>query len=601
MMWIGCGILWLGTLLGAGPVTPPEFDAAFAAVEAAKGKTNEAGRLRALFDVQWRYSMADSPELATYVGFPEFNDRWSDLSPAAIARRRVELARTRRVLEGVDASQLDPDSRLYRDLFDAYLRLDEEGARFPTEYLIFNQLQGPQAGVAHMLSLMSTSTTRGVEDVLARMKSAPAMLRQRTELLREGLRKGITAPRVPLRTVPANLKALLPDDPRQSAFFRPFESLPPAASEADKARWRGEALAAITNGLYPAFREFERFVVDEYLPGATTNIACVALPDGRDWYLHRVRRSTTLTLSPDEIHEIGLSEVRRIRAEMEKVKAEAGFNGELSAFFHHLRTDPKFYHETGTALLAGYRDISKRVDGGLPKLFGKLPRLPYGVMPIPSYAERSQTTAYYQPGSLTAGRPGNFFANTYNLQMRPKWEMEALTVHEAVPGHHLQIALAQELEGVPEFQRQAETTAFVEGWALYAESLGPDLGLYTDPYSRFGQLTYEMWRAIRLVVDTGMHWKGWSREQAIRYFMENAGKTEHDITVEVDRYIVWPGQALAYKLGQLKILELRRHAEKELGADFDLRAFHDELLSKGALPLTMLETRMKAWVASRRK
>lgn len=602
--WRSIGLAALfaaGSLSAAGPVSPVEFDVAFSEIHTLKGRTNEPGRLRALFNLQWRYSMADSPETATYTGFPEFNNRWNDVSRGAIERRKHDVSRTRKALASIDVSALDPDSRLHHDLFDAYLKMDEEGVRFPSEYLLLNQLQGPQQDVAQTLSLMSASTARGVQDVLGRLEGAPAYIRQCTAMLREGLGRGITPPRIVLRDVPAQVLSLMPEDPAKSPFFQPLSSLPAAASDAEKAAWRAKALASITNGIYPAYRELHRFLTDEYLPGARTNIACVDLPDGKEWYAHRVRRSTTTTLSPAEIHEIGLSEVRRIRAAMEQVEAEAGFKGELAAFFEHLRTEEKFFHETGTALLAGYRDISKRIDGGLPRLFGRLPRLPYGVMPIPSYAERSQTTAYYQPGALSAGRPGNFFANTYNLRMRPKWEMEALTLHEAVPGHHLQIALAQENEGSPDFQKHAETTAFVEGWALYAESLGPDLGLYQDPYSKFGQLTYEMWRAIRLVVDTGMHSKGWSREQAIRFFRENAGKTEHDIVVEVDRYIVWPGQALAYKLGQLKIRDLRLLAERELGADFDVRQFHDELLSRGALPLTMLEPRMKAWIAARKR
>lgn len=598
---IAWGLLWLaGRLLAVGPVTPAEFDVAFDTVQKLQGQTNEAGRLRALFGVQWRYSMAESPESATYTGSPEFNDRWSDMSRSAIERRKREVTRTRAVLESFVPTSLDPESRLYRELFDTYLRIDEEGVRFPSEFLLLNQLQGPQQDVAQMLSLMPTATARGMEDILARLTTAPAYVRQCVVLLREGLARGITPPRIALREVPAQVLSLMPDDPHKSPFFLPFASMPSVATEAQKLAWSGSALGSITNGIYPAFRELHRFLVEEYLPGARTNIACIELPDGRAWYAHRVRRSTTTALSPEEIHEIGMAEVRRIRAAMELVKVEAGFKGELSAFLEHLRTEPRFFHETGNALLAGYRDISKRIDGGLPKLFGRLPRLPYGVMPIPSYSERSQTTAYYQPGALSAGRPGNFFANTYNLRMRPKWEMEALTLHEAVPGHHLQIALAQENEAAPDFQKHAETTAFVEGWALYAESLGPDLGLYQDPYSKFGQLTYEMWRAIRLVVDTGMHAKGWSRQQAIDFFRENAGKTEHDIVVEVDRYIVWPGQALAYKLGELKIRDLRRLAESELGANFDIRQFHDELLSRGALPLTMLESRMKAWIALRK-
>ncbi len=590
---------WLAAPSPAGaapPQSPAEFDSAFAEIARAKGTAPEPARLRNLFALQWRLAMQQSPESATYNGFPEFNDRWQDLSPMAIQQQKANLRRTRATLATIDPAALDADSRLYRDLFDAYLRLDEEGAAFPSEHLLLNQLQGPQKDIAQTLGLMRAMTGRDVEDILARLDGIPAVLAQSTALLREGALKGITPARITLRDVPAQVLAMVPDNPARSPLLNPLSELPAAATEADRSRWRARAMATLTNQVYPAFKAFHDFVAREYIPAARTNLACIGLPNGRAWYEHRVRLITTTDLSPERIHEIGLAEVARIRAEMEALKEKSGFKGNLDAFFQHLRTEPSFFHGTGTALLAGYRDISKRIDGGLPRLFGKLPRLPYGVQPIPSYSERSQTTAYYQPGSLTAGRPGNFHANTYNLRMRPKWEMEALTLHEAVPGHHLQIALAQEVEDAPEFQKHAETTAFVEGWALYAESLGPDLGLYSDPYSRFGQLTYEMWRAIRLVLDTGIHSMGWSRDRAIRYFLDNAGKTEHDVVVEVDRYIVWPGQALAYKVGQLKIREIRSRAEARLGSRFDIRRFHDALLARGALPLTMLEARMTAWI-----
>jgi uncharacterized protein (DUF885 family) len=285
---------------------------------------------------------------------------------------------------------------------------------------------------------------------------------------------------------------------------------------------------------------------------------------------------------------------------METIIAEAGFEGGFHEFLDFLRTDPQFFYTDGEDLLAGYRDIAKRADAELPKLFGTLPRLPYGVVEVPEYAEKSQTTAYYQPGSAESGRSGSFYANTYDLPSRPKWEMEALTLHEAVPGHHLQIALAHELEDLPWYRRYGGEIAFTEGWGLYSESLGEAMGFYQDPYSKFGQLTYEMWRAIRLVVDTGMHALGWSRQDAIDFFKENAGKAEHDITVEVDRYIVWPGQALAYKIGELKIKELRALAEEELGESFDIRAFHDKLLGSGALPLSVLELHMKEWIETQK-
>jgi uncharacterized protein (DUF885 family) len=301
-------------------------------------------------------------------------------------------------------------------------------------------------------------------------------------------------------------------------------------------------------------------------------------------------------MTPEQIHQLGLAEVKRIRAEMDKIIQQSGFKGSFAEFCKFLRTDSKFYYKDADSLLRAYRDIAKRADPELAHLFGKLPRLPYGVKAVPAYAEESQTTAYYQPGSPQAGRPGWYFCNTYALDTRPKWEMEALSLHESVPGHHLQIALAQEMEAAPEFRKHGGYTAFVEGWGLYAESLGTEMGFYKDPYMKFGQLTYEIWRAIRLVVDTGMHSMGWTRQQAIDYFVANSSKNEHDITVEIDRYIVWPGQALAYKIGELKYKELRAYAAKELGGKFDIRQFHDQVLDNGALPLDILEKRIREWV-----
>src|SRR5256712_600871 len=351
----------------------------------------------------------------------------------------------------------------------------------------------------------------------------------------------------------------------------------------------------------PAYRKLYDYFVGTYLPKTRESIGMSALPDGAAWYAYRVRQFTTTSLTPEQIHELGLREVKRIRAQMDSVIASTGFKGSFADFARFLRTDPQFFYDDSASLVRRYRDIAKRIDPGLVKLFGRLPRLPYGVTTIPSYMAKSQTTAYYQGGSLPAGRPGYFFVNTFDLKARPKWEMEALSLHEAVPGHHLQIALAQELEGLPEFRRYGGYTAFVEGWGLYSEGLGPELGMYQDPYSKFGQLTYEMWRAVRLVLDTGIHTMGWTRQQAIDFFKDNTPKAEQDIIVEVDRYIVNPGQALAYKIGQLKFRELRDSAAAALGPRVDIRAFHDEVLRNGGLPMDLLEHDVREWIAGRRQ
>ncbi len=411
---------------------------------------------------------------------------------------------------------------------------------------------------------------------------------------------GITPPAVTLRDVPQQIRNQLVDEPDQSPLLGAFKQFPESVDSLQQATLKKQAEAAYSEKVAPAFEKLLAFVESEYLPAARQSIAMRDMPNGEAWYAYNVKQTTTTDLTPEQIHQIGLDEVKRIRDEMDGIIESSGFEGSFEEFLTFLRTDPQFYHESKEGLLREYRDIAKRADPELMKLFGKLPRTPYGVIPVPAYAEKSQTTAYYQRGSVEAGRPGNFFANTYALDTRPRWEMEALTLHEAVPGHHLQLALQDELEDVPWFRRVGGYTAYVEGWGLYSESLGEDMGFYQDPYSKFGQLTYEMWRAIRLVVDTGMHHLGWSRQQAIDYFMANAGKQEHDVIVEVDRYIVWPGQALAYKIGELKIKELRAYATDELGESFDIREFHDEVLGSGALPLSVLDANIRAWVGTKK-
>jgi prolyl oligopeptidase len=347
----------------------------------------------------------------------------------------------------------------------------------------------------------------------------------------------------------------------------------------------------------PALRKFREFVNATYLPGARETIGMSALPDGEAWYALDAHSSTTTDLTPKEIHEIGEREVARIEEEMAALRKALGFKGDKKAFGEFLRKDPQFYYTSGDELLAAYRDICKRIDPELPRFFGRLPRLTYGVKPVPDYAADAKPTAYYEPGSAEAGRAGAFFANTMHLDQRPKWQMEVLALHEAVPGHHLQIALAQELDEKPELLRERSYTAFIEGWALYCEGLGKEMGCYSDPYSDYGRLNFEIWRAVRLVVDTGIHAFGWSRQQAIDYFREHTAMSDYNIKVEVDRYIVWPGQALAYKIGQLKISDLRKRAEVALGTRFDIRGFHDAVLGQGAVPLDVLEKQVDDWIA----
>ncbi|MEE8138740.1 MAG: DUF885 domain-containing protein [Thermoanaerobaculia bacterium] len=561
---------------------------------------SESERLQAYIDLYFDWAMLEHPEFATYIGHPTGHDRWTDNSLEAIARREADTVRALEVLSAIVRSRLEDEERLNYDLLMEDLEEEVEGHRFPGELLALNQMSGVQQNVAQMLAMMPAGKVKQYEDILARLRGVPTLVDQAIVRLEKGLEEGVTPSRVTLRDVPQQVKNLLVEDPLESPMLRAFTEFPESVAAEDQNRLEEEAVRLFRQAVAPAYQKLHDYLVESYIPGTRESIGMSRLPDGEDWYAYRVKQMTTTDLTPQEIHEIGLSEVKRIRQEMDRVIEESGFEGSFEEFTEFLRTDPQFYFEEPEELLKSYRDIGKRADAALLKLFGLLPRLPYGVVPVPAYAEKSQTTAYYEPGAVEAGRPGQFFANTYDLASRPKWEMEALTLHEAVPGHHLQIGLAQELEDLPWFRRFGGETAFVEGWGLYSESLGEEMGFYQDPYSKFGQLTYEMWRAIRLVVDTGMHALGWSRQQAIDYFRENTGKAEHDIVVEVDRYIVWPGQALAYKIGELKIKELKAMAKRELGEKFDIRAFHDELLGSGALPLSVLETRIKEWVVAQK-
>jgi uncharacterized protein (DUF885 family) len=574
-----------------------EYSHKFEQFPATKGQESESVRLQKLFDLSWETTMHAAPEFATAVGYPGLNDRWSDSSFEAIELGRALTVRMLQALDSIDRSKLTPAEQVNYDLAHRRVEQEIEGKKFHHEYMQINQVSGVQQGIPQLLSYMPANNVKDYENIIARLRGIPHVIDQTIALLNKGLQEGVTPPKVTLRDVPAQVGNLLVDSPMKSPMLKAFQKFPDSIPVNEQARLKSDGITAFESAALPAFRKLQSYLVNTYLPASRDTIAMSDLPDGKSWYAFNVRNSTTTNLTPEQIHQIGLSEVKRIRKEMDALIATTGFQGSFDDFCKLLRTDPRFFYDKPEDLLTGFRDIAKRIDPELVKLFGKLPRLPYGVIPVPAYAEKSQTTAYYDEGSLAAGRPGELNANTYDLKSRPKWEMEALTSHEAVPGHHLQLSLAQEMEGVPEWRKHDDYTAFVEGWGLYSESLGGEIGLYKDPYSHFGQLTYEVWRAIRLVVDTGMHTMGWTRQQAIDYFRTNSAKTEHDIEVEIDRYIVSPGQALAYKIGELKIKELRAYAQRELGPKFDVRAFHDHVLGDGAVPLDLLEKNVRAWVA----
>ena len=558
-----------------------------------------ADRFNAIVDAHWSWTLEQSPQLRTYLGDTGANDRWGDMGLAAHAQRDAQRADFLTQLEAVDVDALNEQQQLSHAMLLRRLRSERSEYALGLYLMPINMRSGPQ----HLHTLQERVTfnsERDYRDWLQRLQQLPQLLADYRALLQEGIRQERTQARVVMERVPAQIDRLLAGEPEDSPFYKPFNSATAGLDEARMAELRREASAVIERGLNPALAEFREFLLATYLPACREQPGIGSLPEGKALYRFLAGYFTTTDMTPEAIHEIGKAEVARLLEEMEDVKRSVGFAGDLQAFNTFLRSDPQFYYNSPEALFEGYLAIAKRLDPQLVQLFGKLPRMPYGVRPIPDTIAPDTTTAYYSRPAANGTQPGYYYVNLYRPEVRPKYEMEVLSVHEAVPGHHLQIALAQELEGLPLFRTTGGETAFIEGWGLYAERLGYQMGLYTDPYSRYGQLTYDMWRAVRLVVDTGIHYFGWSRQEAIDYFTAHAGKSEADIVNEIDRYIGWPGQALAYKIGQLKILALRERAEDALGDAFDIRAFHDHLLGAGAIPLDALERRMDAWIANQR-
>jgi len=555
--------------------------------------------MHALFAREWDRRMADNPTWASMLGDQRFNRSWPDLSAAAIASGQQATRAFLAELRAIDRAALPQSEQLNYDLFARMLEERVEAEPFKPWVYAINMRHGVQTADQLLESLRFTDDSDW-QDWLARLQAFGTYMDQTIALLEEGAREGRTQPRVIIQRVPDQVRQQMVDDPAASPFYKPFLSLPGDMPVAEQARLRDDAARAVAEVVVPAYRRFLTFLEDRYLPASRDTVGIADTPDGEAWYENRTRYFTTTELTPQQIHDMGGSEVARIRREMEAIIREVGFEGGFDEFLLHLRTAPRFRYTSPDELFRAYLAMSKRIDPLLTTLFGRLPRTPYGVRPIPAVSAPDTTTAYYMPPSGDGLRPGYFYVNLYKPEERPKYEIPVLTVHEAVPGHHLQIALAQELSEVPEFRRFGMVTAFVEGWGLYSESLGEEMGLYEDPYDRFGYLSYDMWRAVRLVVDTGMHYMGWSRQQAIDFFKANAAKTELDIVNEIDRYIGWPGQALAYKVGQLRIRQLRIRAEDELGERFDIRAFHDLVLEAGAIPLDLLEARVDGWIAAQR-
>jgi uncharacterized protein (DUF885 family) len=560
----------------------------------------ESQKLKTFFEEEWEYGLKENPIFASYIGDFRYNDQIGDFSLESIKRQQQHQVDALKRLQSIDRSQLQVADQLNYDLYLDSLKLDIEGHAFPEYLMPVTPRGGIQIQAPAIVDSLPFRNMKDYQDFLSRLKLMPGVFDQIINLMKDGLAQKITPAKVTLAEVESQIKSQIVQNPEDSPFYKPFKKFPENIPTTEQERLRAEAKQAISNGIAPAYQKLLNFWTKEYYPATRESIALSELPNGKAWYAYMAKRMTTTDLTPEQIHEIGVKEVTRIRAEMDKVIKQTGFKGSFEEFIQFLRTDSQFYYTKPEDLLTAYRDICKRIDAQLPKLFGKLPRTPYGVKEVPEYSAPSSTTAYYEPGSMEAGRPGWYYANTYKLESRPKWEMEALSIHEAVPGHHLQISLAQEMENVPQFRKFGNYTAFIEGWGLYSESLGSEMGFYTDLYSKFGQLTYEMWRAIRLVVDTGMHVFGWDRQKAIDYFKANSSKPEHDIIVEIDRYINSPAQALAYKIGELKIKELRKYSNDQLGGRFDIREFHDHVLGSGAVPLSLLDAQIKEYVASKK-
>lgn len=550
-----------------------------------------------LVDDLWQYDLQHDPLQATNVGEHRYNDRLPDVSLKATEVHQQKLREFLKRTKALNAKELSADEQVNYTIFRQLLENRIREYEFKSHLIPITNRWGFHVGFPELRRKAPLKTVQDYENYIARLNAFRQYSQQHIEVMREGIKQRMVLPAVVLRGFEETINAHIVTDPKRSLLFEPFENFPERIGEADRERLTSAGVQAIKESVVPGYVAFGEFFTVEYLPAARGSIGAAALPNGRAFYRSQIQKFTTLDLTPDEIHELGKSEVKRIRAEMKEVIARTKFKGDIAEFVADLRTNEEFYPKTAEELMQKTALVLKKMDGELPTLFKRLPRTPYGIRRVPDYIAPKTTTAYYQLPAGDGSRAGFYFVNVYNLKSRPLYDVEALSLHEAVPGHHLQLALQQELD-LPDFRRFASFTAFVEGWALYAERLGLEVGFYTDPYSDFGRLSFESWRACRLVVDTGIHNFGWTREQAIEYMAENTALTRHNIEAEVDRYISWPGQALGYKIGELKIRELRALAEKELGDEFDIREFHDVVLRGGSIPLNVLEANVKRWLAN---
>jgi uncharacterized protein (DUF885 family) len=557
----------------------------------------EAARLHALFDREWEMRLRDNPLFATQVGRHDYDALLPSVTWAELEQRHRAQQQLLAELAAIDRGKLGDADAVNAEIWREQLRDRVADFELGAYQMPFNADSGFHTNFAQLPDQMPFAGVGDYRNYLSRLRAWPRYVGQQIELMRMGIERGFTVPRATLDGYEGTISAHVVADPAKSVFYRPFERFPAAVPEAERQRLREEAATVIRDGVVAGYRRLLDFYRAEYLPRARATIGASELPNGRAYYAHQVHRFTTLELSPEEIHRIGLAEVERIAGEMQAVIRQVGFRGDFAAFLASLRSDPRFYPKSGEELLMDAAWIAKRIDGKLPSEFKTLPRLPYTIQPVPEHLAPKYTAGRYVSAPAGSTQPGVYWVNTYQPETRALYDLEALTLHEAVPGHHLQIARARELADLPSFRRYSNISAFSEGWGLYSEWLGLEMGFYTDPYSNFGRLTYEMWRACRLVVDTGIHAKGWTRRQAIDYLAARTALPLHEVETETDRYISWPGQALAYKLGELKIKELRRRAENALGPAFDVRQFHDVVLGSGAVPLAILEQNVDRYIA----
>jgi uncharacterized protein (DUF885 family) len=590
-------------LSACGPSEPPASTATTAPVVKADPAA-VAAELTKLYGEFWEASLELNPIQATFVGDPRYNDRLPNFLSAESRKQSHDFDQQwLDKVSAIDPSILDGQARLSYDIFVRDRKLSLEGERFPGWMQPVNQFGNFSQFFAQLGSGSSAQpfvTVKDYDNWAARVAAAPAIFDTAIANMREGMKAGVVQPKVLMTKVLPQLEALIKDKPEDTLFWGPIKNLPKDFSDADKTRITDAYRTMIAEQIVPAYQRLHAFIKDEYIAACRDTVSLSALPEGEAWYAYNAKTMTTTDLAPAAIHDIGLAEVARIHTEMKAVMDQVGFKGELKDFFKHLTTDDQFKFKTEQDLLDAYNALRARTEAGVPALFSLTPKAPFEIRPVEPFRAASSAGGSYQGPSEDGKRPGIFYVNTYDLPSRKTWDMESLFLHEAIPGHHFQIALQQELTGLPMFRRFGGETAFAEGWGLYAESLGKELGVYTDPYQYFGRLQAELWRAIRLVVDTGLHSKGWTREQVIAYMLENSASTETESVSEAERYIAIPGQALAYKIGELKIKELRARAEQALGDKFDIKAFHAEVLQDGAVPLAVLEGKIDRWIASQK-